>query len=118
MINNGREEREIPIVFIPAPILKEYPVNNSGSKEKEVEHLQITVVVWKDSITFNGWCSEEDAKNLELPKVTTIGFLVNKTDDCIILAQSTSNKTDFLNLISIPLTSIDHYELPEDVKYE
>lgn len=51
-------------------------------------NLKPVVVVWFDAVSYDEWEEIEDAKDLELHTIKTLGFLVHEDETRIIIATS------------------------------
>ena len=67
--------------------------------------MKMVLVKWVDSTSIQGW---EEGDNMELCRCESVGFLIKKTKDKVILAQSLNDHT-YYNKFAIPrgcITSI------------
>lgn len=62
-------------------------------------------VEWKDAQTGHGWEHEEDL-TIEIPVVTTIGFLIKENDDGVLIASSVGTDRHSNARIVIPIGMI------------
>lgn len=63
-------------------------------------------VVWVDSISYgNEWIAEDRAKQLGVHKFRTRGFLLERNDDVVIVAQSIGDE-DCHNIMVIPTGAV------------
>lgn len=69
---------------------------------------EIKTVKWSDSASYRGWRSEEEVKKLRPLSCTTIGFLIDETDEFIVLSQTVADDGDLSETIVIPKICIIH----------
>lgn len=76
---------------------------------KEVLPAQIT---WLDSSTHGGWHHAHEAENAQPQECVTIGFILEDTDDRVVVAQSICEAIGHIgNILVIPgslITNIVH----------
>ena len=61
-------------------------------------------VSWKDSCTFNGWRALDDIDGLM--ECMSVGYMVDKNDDYIAIAQSIAHQGDVGEITLIPVAVI------------
>lgn len=61
--------------------------------------MNVVLVEWDDSTAMGGWTDEAD---LELAKCRTVGFLITKNKNRVVVAQSTSDIAHYDNRFGIP----------------
>ena len=67
---------------------------------------KLVEVTWLDATSFsNEWLDLEEVKRLQPDSYTTGGYLVDQTDDMVIMAQS-KGKVGFYNIFEIPRGSV------------
>ena len=61
-------------------------------------------VLWRDTSGKNGWCDDLDVQEKlnEPDYVSTVGYLLEKTRDKLIIASGESCWGTYMNLLSIP----------------
>tara|TARA_R110002012_G_scaffold138888_5_gene295816 strand:- start:6410 stop:6661 length:252 start_codon:yes stop_codon:yes gene_type:complete len=75
--------------------------------KKPSKKNKVTLVIWYDAVAENGWITKEDAKkNCKLDKCVSIGHLVDRNEERILLA-CTKSENEYNALINIPNTWID-----------
>ena len=70
------------------------------------KRLKVYLVEWIDSTSETGWTHDHD---LELSTCKTVGYLIKKTKDKVVLVQSMSDSDSIDNKFAIPrkcITSI------------
>ena len=75
--------------------------------KKPSKKIKVTLVIWYDAVAENGWITGEEAKtNCKLDKCVSIGHLVDRNEERILLA-CTKSENEYNALINIPNTWID-----------
>ncbi len=68
-------------------------------------------VEWIDSASCTGWLERPDVENFNPVKIVSCGFMVNETENSLVLAQSCGDDPEqYENLISIPKGCIKRIE--------
>jgi len=68
--------------------------------------FQKVEIIWRDATSFsNEWMDIEEIKLLDPDIYTTVGILIDQTEDMLIVAQS-QGKTRFYNIFEIPQGSV------------
>ena len=65
--------------------------------------MKVVMVEWVDSTSESGWTHDHD---LDLSICKTVGFLVKKTKDKIVLIQSISDNDNVDNKFAVPRVCI------------
>ena len=81
--------------------------SNQKPPRKKKPKIKITLVVWYDAVAETGWVNKEDAaKNSKLDRCVSVGFLVDKNSERILLA-CTNSGNEYNAMINIPNTWIE-----------
>ncbi len=78
-------------------------------KKRGVKRLDLVLVKWRDSVSFDGWVDQHAFEDSCLSEAASLGIVLKITDDAIWLAQDI-NDCDACSGIIIPrcnITSID-----------
>lgn len=69
-------------------------------------------VVWLDAATTHGWESDAEVDSEDDPMIT-VGFLIRKTEDMLIIASSIDQETQAMSngRIKIPLGMVQSYKV-------
>tara|TARA_R110000787_G_scaffold167621_3_gene280558 strand:+ start:557 stop:811 length:255 start_codon:yes stop_codon:yes gene_type:complete len=83
-------------------------------KKKQKKRVKVTLVVWYDAVAETGWITDTEAKtSCKLDKCVSIGYLVDKNQERILLA-CTKSDNQYNALINIPnawIETIKEYNL-------
>jgi len=74
-------------------------------------HKDLVEIVWFDAATTHGWESDAEVDDSNDPMIT-VGFLIRKTDDMLIVASSIDYDTGAMSngRIKIPLGMVQSYK--------
>jgi len=68
--------------------------------------MKLVEVTWLDATSFsNEWLDLEQIRALQPDEYTTVGFLIDQTEDMAVIGQS-MGKGEFYNIFKIPRGSI------------
>jgi len=83
-------------------------------KKNKKKKIDITLIVWYDAVAETGWTSKEDAKKTcQLAECVSVGHIVDKNKDRILLA-CTKSEDEYNAMINIPnawIKEIKEYHL-------
>jgi len=73
---------------------------------KSYENCDVVEVRWVDSCGFDsGWVDNDELKSLKAKKITTVGHLVEESDDYVVIAPTIGDDQNFGSLC-IPKCSV------------
>jgi hypothetical protein len=76
--------------------------------------IPISLVIWYDAVAENGWTTKEDAaQNCKLDRCVSVGHVVDKNKERILLA-CTKSENEYNAMINIPnawIETIKEYNL-------
>ena len=78
---------------------------------------KIAYIEYENGVTFDDEYVNGDDPDFSLSKVATIGFVVEDSEDYIVVAQSIDEDGEWTNVISIPIgliTRIEFLDIPEE----
>lgn len=72
------------------------------TKERPLRDLPIVEVRWVDHVTFQGWRSRANARELQVPECRDVGRIIHQTEDTITLAAIIADDGDVNGVMLIP----------------
>ena len=76
-------------------------------KFKQYKSGDLLIVHWRDITSHDGWMDEEQAANMSLLDIMSVGWLINQDDELIRITNTFQLETSVKNCVSIPEAVIE-----------
>ena len=77
------------------------------SRRQGIQDLKMVMIIWRDCVSYDPWDSMDEHRNRNLHEIKSIGFLVSKTKESLVIVQNIDlESADASMSMSIPMLMV------------